>query len=104
MHEVRARNNRKGIGRSVFYVVCAMPIARQRVAKHISTEANARNNRSSIVRQRRGKHAFKTIQEAVFSICPPRDCISSPVVNQKSVVEREREWSESSAVKEEGFG
>jgi hypothetical protein len=30
---------------------------------------------------------------------PPRGYISSPVVNQKSVVEREREWSESSAVK-----
>jgi hypothetical protein len=34
----------------------------------------------------------------VFSMDPPRDCISSPVV------EREREWSESSAVKEEGLG
>jgi hypothetical protein len=29
---------------------------------------------------------------------------SSLVVNQKSVVERELEWGESSAVKEEGFG
>jgi hypothetical protein len=35
---------------------------------------------------------------------PPRDHISSPVVNQKPVVERELEWNESSAVKEEGFG
>jgi hypothetical protein len=40
----------------------------------------------------------------VFSVDPPRDYISSPVVNQKSVVEGEREWSESSADKEEGFG
>jgi hypothetical protein len=44
-----------------------------------------------------------TIEEEMFSMDPPRDCISSAVVNQKSVVEREREWSESSAVKEEGF-
>jgi hypothetical protein len=34
---------------------------------------------------------------------PPRDYISSPVVNQKSVLGREGEWSESSAVKEEEF-
>jgi hypothetical protein len=40
----------------------------------------------------------------VFSMDPPRDYIGSPVVNQKSVVEREREWGESSAVDEEGFG
>jgi hypothetical protein len=42
----------------------------------------------------------------VFSMGPLRDYISSPVVNQRSVVEREREreWGESSAVKEEGFG
>jgi hypothetical protein len=33
----------------------------------------------------------------VFSMDPPRDYISSPVVNQKPVVEREREWRESSA-------
>jgi hypothetical protein len=36
--------------------------------------------------------------QRMFSIGPPRDYISSPVV------EREREWSESSAVKEERFG
>jgi hypothetical protein len=40
----------------------------------------------------------------VFSMEQPRDYISSPVINQKTVVEREREWSESSAVKEEVFG
>jgi hypothetical protein len=28
----------------------------------------------------------------VFSMDPPRDYIGSPVVNQKSVVERERDW------------
>jgi hypothetical protein len=38
------------------------------------------------------------------SLGPLRDYIISPVVNQTSVVEREREWSESSAVKKVGFG
>jgi hypothetical protein len=76
-----ASNNRKGIARSVFYVVRARPIARQRVAKHIPAEANAQNSRTYIARQRRGKHAFATIEEAVFSMDPTRDYISSPVVN-----------------------
>jgi hypothetical protein len=40
----------------------------------------------------------------VFYVGPSRDYISSPVVNQTSVTEREREWVEFSAVKEEGFG
>jgi hypothetical protein len=39
MPEILARNNRKGIARSVFYVVRAMPIARQRAGKHIPVEA-----------------------------------------------------------------
>jgi hypothetical protein len=37
----------------------------------------------------------------VFSMDPPRGYISNPAVNQESVVEREREWSEPSAVKKE---
>jgi hypothetical protein len=40
----------------------------------------------------------------VLSMDSPGDYISSPVVNQKPVLGREREWSESSTVKEEGFG
>jgi hypothetical protein len=44
-----------------------MPIARQRVAKHIPAEANARNSRRSIARQRRGKQVLSTIQ-AVLSV------------------------------------
>jgi hypothetical protein len=40
----------------------------------------------------------------VFSMGPSRDYISSPVVNQGSIVEREREWSNPSAVQEDGFG
>jgi hypothetical protein len=35
----------------------------------------------------------------VFSTGQPRDHVSGTEQNQKSVVEREREWSESSAVK-----
>jgi hypothetical protein len=64
--EIRACNNRKSIARIVFYVVRPMSIARQRVAKHIPAEADARNNRS-IARQRRGKQALSTIH-AVFSL------------------------------------
>jgi hypothetical protein len=44
-----------------------MPIAKQRVAKHIPAEENSRNNRTSIARQRCGKQALSTIQ-AVFSV------------------------------------
>jgi hypothetical protein len=43
-----------------------IPIARQRLGKHILVEANARTNRTSIVRQRISKHASLTT-EAVFS-------------------------------------
>jgi hypothetical protein len=61
----------------------------------------------------------KTIEEEVFSMwiayihCwatdvsstgPPRDYVNIAVVNEKCPVERERERSESSAVKEDGFG
>jgi hypothetical protein len=58
----------------------------------------------STVRQQSGKYAFATIVEDMFSVEPLRDYISSSVVNKKSVMEREEEWSETSAVKEEGFG
>jgi hypothetical protein len=52
-----------------FIVICTVTyrsIARQQLCKHIPTETNARNNRTSIVRQRTSKHASLTI-EAVFS-------------------------------------
>jgi hypothetical protein len=58
-------HNRKDVARSVFYVVRAMSIARQRVAKHIPAETNAWKNRISIARQRPSKQALSTIQ-AVF--------------------------------------
>jgi hypothetical protein len=46
--------------------VTCIPIAWQRLGKHILAEANARNNRTSIARQRISKHGSLTI-EAVFS-------------------------------------
>jgi hypothetical protein len=61
-------NNRKSIARSVFYVVRSMPIARQRVAKHISEEENERNNWRYIARQRRSKQALSTIQAVFFVV------------------------------------
>jgi hypothetical protein len=39
----------------------------------------------------------------VFYMVPPLDYISSPDVNQKSVVEREGEWSESSQSRKKGL-
>jgi hypothetical protein len=41
-------------------------IAKQRLGKHIPVEANARNNMTSITRQRISKYAFLTT-EAAFS-------------------------------------
>jgi hypothetical protein len=43
-----------------------MPTARQRLGKHIPARAEARNNITSIARQRISEHAYLTI-EAVFS-------------------------------------
>jgi hypothetical protein len=65
MPEIRSRNHRKCNTRIVFHVVRAMPIARQRFAKHIPGEANAPNNRGSIAMHRRGKQALPRIQ-AIF--------------------------------------
>jgi hypothetical protein len=81
-----ARNNRKGIVRSVFYVVRVMSIARQRVVKHISAEATPRGIIGHLIAwQRRGKQALSTIQD-VFSMDPHRDYKSCPIVNQKRVL------------------
>jgi hypothetical protein len=43
-----------------------IPIAKQRLGKHIPTEANASKNRTSIIRQRISKYALLTIK-VVFS-------------------------------------
>jgi hypothetical protein len=42
------------------FVTC-LPIDRQRLGQHIPAQANARDNRTSIARQRRGKHASSTV-------------------------------------------
>jgi hypothetical protein len=49
-------------------IVTYRPIARQRLGKHIPAEAYARNNKTSIIRQRISKHASSTI-EVVSSAC-----------------------------------
>jgi hypothetical protein len=48
-------------------IVTWIPIARQRLGKHIPAETNDCNNRTSIARQRIIKHVCLTI-EAVFSV------------------------------------
>jgi hypothetical protein len=48
------------------HTVTCIPVARQRLSKRIPTEANARNNRTIIARQRISKHTSLTI-ELVFS-------------------------------------
>jgi hypothetical protein len=49
-----------------FYIVMCILITRQRLAKHISAEANARNNRTFIATQRLSKQACLTIEGLVF--------------------------------------
>jgi hypothetical protein len=63
-----------GLDAHVLYtkgIVTFIPIARQRLGKHITSRANARDNRSTIARQRRGNHASSTIQ-AVFCVVPAK--------------------------------
>jgi hypothetical protein len=50
-------------------IATRIPIARQRLGKHIPVEANPCNNRTSIARQRITKHASLTIK-AAFSAWP----------------------------------
>jgi hypothetical protein len=52
-----------------------IPIARQRLGKHIPAEAYARNNRTSIARQRISKQAFSTIERLCFLRGPCRGVI-----------------------------
>jgi hypothetical protein len=47
-------------------IVTCIPIARQRVGRHIPAEANTRNNRMSVARQRSCKHAFLTTEDGVL--------------------------------------
>jgi hypothetical protein len=49
------------------YIMTCIPIARQRLGKHIPAQSNSLNNRTSIARQNISKHMSLTI-EAVFSV------------------------------------
>jgi hypothetical protein len=60
-------------------------IARQRLGKYIPAGANARNNRTSIARQRISKHASLTI-EAVFTAWSVQ-CGHNEVFSRGGVVE-----------------
>jgi hypothetical protein len=48
------------------YIVTRIPIARQRVGKHIPA-TRARNNRTSIAKQRSNEHISLTTEDDVFS-------------------------------------
>jgi hypothetical protein len=65
-----------------------MPIVMQRVAKHIPATMN-----TSVAMQR---SVDTKIEEDILSMIPPREYVSGPVVNLKSVEQRERKRSESS--------
>jgi hypothetical protein len=56
-------------------IVTYRSIARQRLGKHIPAEAYARNNRTSIARQRISKQALSTIERLCFLHGPCRGVI-----------------------------
>jgi hypothetical protein len=87
-----------------------MLIARQRLGKHISPEANAHNNKTSIARQRICKHASLTT-EAVFSAWSlqsdykevfssikwsEESCFETPACRDMSLGAEELNWVKSS--------
>jgi hypothetical protein len=51
-------------------IVKCIAIARQRLGKHINMQANARNNRASIVKQQISKHTSLTNRDCVFCVAP----------------------------------
>jgi hypothetical protein len=50
----------------MLHIVTHRPIARQRLGKHILAGSNARNNRTSIPKQRIRKQALSTIEGLCF--------------------------------------
>jgi hypothetical protein len=84
-------------------IVTCRPVAGQRLSKHVPAEGNSEYAGNNWITSISMQHAVNTtIEEAVFSMwfayihCwamdvsskgPPQDYISSPVLNQKSVVE-----------------
>jgi hypothetical protein len=59
----------------MYLIVTYRPFAKQRLCKHIPTEAYARSNRTSIARQRISKQAFSTMQKLCFLCGPCQDII-----------------------------
>jgi hypothetical protein len=51
---------------SNFNIVTWTPIARKRPDKHIPAEANARDNRTCIAKQRGCKHASLVTEDSIF--------------------------------------
>jgi hypothetical protein len=71
---------------SWLHTVTSVPIARQRLCKHIPARANACENRTSIAGQRISKQAFLTI-EAVFSAWSVRSgYIKTDLIEQHKTV------------------
>jgi hypothetical protein len=56
LHSITQKNKENNCNWSE-YIVTYRSMARQRLGKHILAEANVRNNRTSIARQRISKHA-----------------------------------------------
>jgi hypothetical protein len=73
-------------------IVISIPIASQRLVKHIPAEANALNNRTSIVRQKISKHASLTTEDG-FSAWSVQSGYKEGCSSEESVVVRSRESS-----------
>jgi hypothetical protein len=75
------------IRKLLYYIVTYIPIARQRLDKHIPAETYAQNNRTSIARQRNNKEAFSTIRRLCFRRDPCRAVIKGQRRSFELVVE-----------------
>jgi hypothetical protein len=56
-------------GRLTINIMVCMPIATQRLGKHIPAQANSLNNRTSIARQPIRKHASLTLEAGFCVVC-----------------------------------
>jgi hypothetical protein len=87
--------------------VKCIPIAKQRVGKHIPARANAGNNTTSITRQRISKHPSLTI-EAVFSVASVQsdysEVVGSIEQDRTEVVESNRIEFETPACQDMNLG
>jgi hypothetical protein len=69
----------------LIHIVTCIPIARQRLDKHIPAEAYTRNNRTSIAGQRISKQAFSTIEWMCFLRGPCRGVIKGRIWYLKEI-------------------